>query len=179
MGVRAASLRGVSRSFEFVGRAKAVNKVEVRARIEGFLDKVQFTEGQDVKAGDLLYRIEKVQFQSALDQAKGNLLIAEATATHAKLEYERQLDLVKRQYAPQSVLDKDKADLDSANGTVMQARAASSRPRPTSTTPTFAARSTAASAAPPTPRAISSTRRVASWQRSSARIRSMCSFRSA
>ena len=124
VGVRAASLRGVSRSFEFVGRAKAMNKVEVRARIEGFLDKVQFTEGQDVKAGDLLYRIEKVQFQSALDQAKGNLLIAEATATHAKLEYERQLDLVKRQYAPQSVLDKDKADLDSANGTVMQARAA-------------------------------------------------------
>ena len=104
VGVRAASLRGVSRSFEFVGRAKAVDKVELRARIEGFLD--------------------KVQFQSALDQAKGNLLIAEATATHAKLEYERQLDLVKRQYAPQSVLDKDKADLDSANGTVMQARAA-------------------------------------------------------
>jgi membrane fusion protein (multidrug efflux system) len=124
VGVRTASLRGVSRSFEFVGRAKAMNKVELRARIEGFLDKVQFTEGQDVKAGDLLYRIEKVQFQSALDQAKGNLLIAEASATHAKLEYERQLDLVKRQYAPQSVLDKDKADLDSANGTVMQARAA-------------------------------------------------------
>ena len=124
VGVRAASLRGVSRSFEFVGRARAVDKVELRARIEGFLDKVQFKEGQDVKAGDLLYRIEKVQFQSALDQAKGNLLIAEATATHAKLEYERQLDLVKRQYAPQSVLDKDKADLDSANGTVMQARAA-------------------------------------------------------
>ena len=70
VGVRATSLRGVSRSFEFVGRAKAVNKVEVRARIEGFLDKVLFTEGQDVKAGDLLYRIEKVQFQSALDQPR-------------------------------------------------------------------------------------------------------------
>ena len=124
VGVRAASLRGVSRSFEFVGRASAVNKVEVRARIEGFLDKVLFTEGQDVKAGDLLYRIEKVQFQSALDQAKGNLLVAESVATHAKLEYDRQLDLVKRQYAPQSVLDKDKADLDSADGKVMQARAA-------------------------------------------------------
>ncbi|HTE80304.1 MAG TPA: hypothetical protein VK634_06395, partial [Reyranella sp.] len=45
VGVRAASLRGVSRSFEFVGRAKAVDKVELRARIEGFLDKVLFTEG--------------------------------------------------------------------------------------------------------------------------------------
>jgi membrane fusion protein (multidrug efflux system) len=124
VGVRPVTQRGVSRSFEFAGRIKAVNKVEVRARIEGFLDKVLFTEGQDVKAGDLLYQIEKVQFQSALDQAEGSLLIAEATETNAKLEYNRQLDLVKRQYTPQSVLDKDKADLDSAAGKVKQARAA-------------------------------------------------------
>ena len=55
VGVRLVTQRGVSRSFEFAGRIKAVNKVEVRARIEGFLDKVLFTEGQDVKAGDLLY----------------------------------------------------------------------------------------------------------------------------
>jgi len=124
VGVRPAATRPVSRSFEFVGRVKAMNIVEVRARIEGFLDKVLFTEGQDVKTGDLLYQIEKVQFQSALDQAKGNLLVADAAAVNAKLEYDRQLDLVKRQYTPQSVLDKDKADLDSANGRKMQAEAA-------------------------------------------------------
>ena len=124
VGVRPAATRPVSRSFEFVGRVKAMNIVEVRARIEGFLEKVLFTEGQDVKAGDLLYQIEKVQFQSALDQAKGNLLVADAAAVNAKLEYDRQLDLVKRQYTPQSVLDKDKADLDSANGRKMQAEAA-------------------------------------------------------
>jgi membrane fusion protein (multidrug efflux system) len=124
VGVRIVTTRGVSRSFEFPGRIKAVNKVEVRARIEGFLDKVLFTEGQDVKAGELLYQIEKVQFESALDQAEGNLLIAEATETNAKLDYSRQLDLVKRQYTPQAVLDKSKADLDSATGRVKQARAA-------------------------------------------------------
>jgi membrane fusion protein (multidrug efflux system) len=124
VGVRPVATRPVSRSFEFVGRIKAVNIVEVRARIEGFLDKVLFTEGQDVKAGDLLYQIEKVQFQSALDQAKGNLLVADATVVNAKLEYDRQLDLVKRQYTPQSVLDKDKADLDAATGRKMQAEAA-------------------------------------------------------
>jgi len=124
VGVRPVATRPVSRSFEFVGRIKAVNTVEVRARIEGFLDKVLFTEGQDVKAGDLLYQIEKVQFQSALDQAKGNLLVADAAAVNAKLEYDRQLDLVKRQYTPQSVLDKDKADLDAAIGRKMQAEAA-------------------------------------------------------
>jgi len=124
VGVRVVTQRGVVRSFEFAGRIKAVNKVEVRARIEGFLDKVLFTEGQDVKAGDLLYQIEKVQFRSALDQAEGNLLIAEATETNAKLDYSRQVDLVKRQYTPQSVLDKAKADLDSATGKVKQTRAA-------------------------------------------------------
>ena len=124
VGVRPVATRPVSRAFEFVGRVKAVNIVEVRARIEGFLEKVLFTEGQDVKAGDLLYQIEKVQFQSALDQAKGNLLVADAAVVNAKLEYDRQLDLVKRQYTPQSVLDKDKADLDSANGRKMQAEAA-------------------------------------------------------
>src|ERR1700756_674681 len=57
-GVPLAALKGVSQSFEFVGRIKAVNMVEVRARVEGFLEKVLFREdqreGQDVKAGDLL-----------------------------------------------------------------------------------------------------------------------------
>lgn len=124
VGVRPVATRPVSRSFEFVGRIKAVNTVEVRARIEGFLDRVLFKEGQEVKSGDLLYQIEKVQFQSALDQARGNLLVADAAVVNAKLEYDRQLDLVKRQFTPQAVLDKDKADLDSANGRKMQAEAA-------------------------------------------------------
>ncbi|HEY2870382.1 MAG TPA: efflux RND transporter periplasmic adaptor subunit [Reyranella sp.] len=124
VSVRPVATRPVSRAFEFVGRIKAVNIVEVRARIEGFLDKVLFTEGQDVKSGDLLYQIEKVQFQSALDQAKGNLLVADAAVVNAKLEYDRQVGLVQRQYTPQSVLDKDKADLDAATGRKMQAEAA-------------------------------------------------------
>ena len=65
VGVRLAAMKGVSQSFEFVGRIKAIEKVDLRARVEGFLDKVLFREGQDVKAGELLYQIEKVQFQAA------------------------------------------------------------------------------------------------------------------
>ena len=75
VGVRPAVTRGVRQSFEFVGRIKAIDKVELRARVEGFLDKVLFREGQDVKTGDLLYQIEKVQFQAQLDQAKANLAV--------------------------------------------------------------------------------------------------------
>lgn len=124
VGVRLATMKGVSQSFEFVGRIKATDKVEVRARVEGFLDKVLFREGQDVKAGDLLYQIEKVQFQAALDQAKANVVVAEATLTNARLEYERSLELSKRNFSPQSDVDQKKAAMDTAAGRVMQLKAA-------------------------------------------------------
>jgi membrane fusion protein (multidrug efflux system) len=124
VGVRLAAMKGVSQSFEFVGRVKAIEKVELRARVEGFLEKVLFREGQDVKAGELLYQIEKVQFQSAVDQAKANLAVAEAALTNAKVEYERSTELVKRNFAPQAQVDQNKAALDTAAGRVMQAKAA-------------------------------------------------------
>jgi membrane fusion protein, multidrug efflux system len=124
VGVRAAGMKGVSQSFEFVGRIKAVDKVDVRARIEGFLDKVLFREGDDVKKGDLLYQIEKVQFRASLDQAKANLTVAEAESTNAKAQYERQLDLSKRQFSPQSVVDTNKAAMDIAEGKIQQLKAA-------------------------------------------------------
>jgi membrane fusion protein (multidrug efflux system) len=110
VGVRAAGLKD--------------DKVDVRARVEGFLDKVLFREGDDVKKGDLLYQIEKVQFQAALDQAKANLTVAEAESTNAKAQYERQLDLSKRQFSPQSVVDTNKAALDTAEGRIQQLKAA-------------------------------------------------------
>jgi membrane fusion protein, multidrug efflux system len=124
VGVRLAAMKGVSQSFEFVGRVKAIEKVDLRARVEGFLEKVLFREGQDVKVGELLYQIEKVQFQAAVDQAKANLAVAEAALTNAKVEYERSLELVKRNFTPQSQVDTNKAALDSATGRVMQAKAA-------------------------------------------------------
>jgi len=124
VGVRPAVLKGVNQSFEFVGRIKAVNKVELRARIEGFLEKVLFREGQDVKTGQLLYQIEKAQFQALVDQAKANLLVAEAAETNAGLEYGRNVELNKRQFSPQSQVDQNKAAVDTAKGRVMQMKAA-------------------------------------------------------
>ena len=124
VGVRLAAMKGVSQSFEFVGRVKAIEKVDLRARVEGFLEKVLFREGQDVKTGELLYQIEKVQFQAAVDQAKANLAVAEAGLTNAKVEYERSTELVKRNFTPQSQVDANKAALDTAAGRVMQAKAA-------------------------------------------------------
>src|SRR5438477_7365466 len=124
VGLQPAAMKGVSQSFEFVGRIKATNKVDVRARVEGFLEKVLFREGQDVKTGDLLYQIEKVQFQAQVDQAKANLASAEAGATNAQLQYDRSFELSKRQWTPQATVDQNKATVDSDRAKVLQTRAA-------------------------------------------------------
>jgi membrane fusion protein (multidrug efflux system) len=124
VGVRAAVMKGVNQSFEFVGRIKAVNKVDLRARVEGFLEKIQFREGQDVKTGDLLYQIEKVQFQALVDQAKANVASAEAEVTNAQLQYNRSLELSKREFTPQATVDQNRAALDTAKAKVLQTGAA-------------------------------------------------------
>src|SRR3954468_1924390 len=124
VGVRPAAMKGVNQSFQFVGRVKAVDKVDLRARVEGFLEKVSFREGQDVKAGDLLYEIEKVQFQAQVDQAKANVASAEAEATNAQLQYGRQFELARHQFSPQATVDQNKAALDSSRAKTLQMRAA-------------------------------------------------------
>ena len=124
VGVEFAAMKGVSRSDQFIGRIKSMGIVEIRARVEGFLEKVLFTEGQDVKAGDLLYQIEKDQYQAQVDQAKANLAAAEAQATNTLLQYNRSLQLVKNQYTPQATVDQNKAAWDTAKAQVLQAQAA-------------------------------------------------------
>jgi membrane fusion protein (multidrug efflux system) len=124
VGVQAAMLKGVSRSAEFVGRLKAIETVQLRARVEGFLDKVAFTEGDEVKPGQLLYQIETVQYQAQLEQAKSNLAAARAQALNAELQYNRVAELVKRQNISQATVDQDKANLDAARASVLQNEAA-------------------------------------------------------
>ena len=124
VGVRTAAMKGVNQSFVFVGHIKAIYKVDLRARIEGFLEKVLFHEGQPVKTGDLLYQIEKVQFEAQVEQAKANVASAEAQTTNAQLQYNRSLELSKNQYTAQSIVDQNKATLDSAKASVLQTKAA-------------------------------------------------------
>ena len=68
---------------EYVGRFTAINSVEVRARVSGYLDKLHFKDGQLVKQGDLLFTIDKRPFQTALDQAQANLAQARANLRQA------------------------------------------------------------------------------------------------
>ena len=66
-------VREVTDYFEFPGQTEAVGEVEIRARVTGYLDKVNFVDGQNVKKGDLLYEIDPRPYQAALDRAKGRL----------------------------------------------------------------------------------------------------------
>jgi RND family efflux transporter MFP subunit len=69
---------------EYVGHVEAIQRVDLRARVEGFLEQVNFKEGSDVHAGDLLYVIEPAPYQSKVDAAKASLAQAEAILTKAR-----------------------------------------------------------------------------------------------
>jgi len=124
VGVQVVTEKGVNRSFEFVGRIKAINEVELRARVEGFLEKVLFTEGQHVKAGQLLYQIEKVQYQAEVDRTKANIAIDEAELINAQVQYDRSLDLSKQNFGTQALVDTNKAKLENAKGKLLYDKAA-------------------------------------------------------
>src|SRR3954470_20089681 len=69
---------------EYVGRFIAVDSVEIRARVSGYLEKVGFQDGQLVKQGDLLFTIDKRPFQNTLDQARANLVLAQSNVTYTQ-----------------------------------------------------------------------------------------------
>src|SRR3984957_751496 len=69
---------------EYVGRFVAVESVEVRARVPGYLEAIHFQDGQLVKAGDLLFTIDRRPFQIALAQAQASLAQAKATLAFAE-----------------------------------------------------------------------------------------------
>jgi len=80
---------------EYVGRFTAVNSVEVRARVSGYLDGVHFKDGQIVKQGDLLFTIDKRPFQNTLDQARANLVQAKSNLSFTESDFTRGQQLVR------------------------------------------------------------------------------------
>src|SRR6516165_344081 len=115
--------RQVTETGDFVGRIVAINKVDVVARVAGFIEERNFTEGQQVKAGDLLFRIEQATYKAAVDQQRANLARAKATQTNTALQLERGKELIANRTIPQSTLDQRAADDAAAKADVMQAQA--------------------------------------------------------
>jgi membrane fusion protein, multidrug efflux system len=115
--------RQVTETGDFIGRVTAINKVDIVARVPGFIEERNFTEGQLVKKGDLLFRIEQDTYKAAVDQQAANLAKAKATEGNAALQLQRGQELIKNQNIPQSTLDQRAADEQSAQADVMQAQA--------------------------------------------------------
>ena len=80
---------------EYVGRFVAVNSVEVRARVSGYLDGLHFKDGQMVKEGDLLFTIDKRPFQNAVAQARANLTQAKSNLAYTESDLKRGQSLVR------------------------------------------------------------------------------------
>jgi membrane fusion protein (multidrug efflux system) len=110
VGVVMAEKQPVARSAEFVGRIEAPSRVEVRARVTGYLDAVLFKEGDRVREGNPLYRIEQAPFEAAVQQAQGALLRAQASYTNASLQAARAEELVKTSATPLAERDKRVAE---------------------------------------------------------------------
>jgi membrane fusion protein (multidrug efflux system) len=123
VGTVPAELRPVAKTNDFVGRVEAIEKVEIRARVTGFLLDVLFKEGDVVKAGDVLYRIEPDSFQAAVQQAKGALLQAQAKFANATVQRQRAEELQRTDAASRSLLDERTAAEKSAQGEVVIADA--------------------------------------------------------
>jgi RND family efflux transporter MFP subunit len=86
--------REVTDYADFTGRTAAVDSVEVRARVWGYLDKVNFSEGALVKKGDVLFEIDPRAYQAALQQAEGNLASLEARLKRLDADLGRAQQLV-------------------------------------------------------------------------------------
>ena len=92
-----------------IGNVQALYSVLVRSRVDGTLDSVNFTEGQEVKKGDLLAIIDPRPYQAALDQVSAQKTKDEATLANARLDLQRYSHLVRNQFASQQQVDTQQA----------------------------------------------------------------------
>jgi membrane fusion protein (multidrug efflux system) len=113
----------IAQGAEFIGRVEAIDKVEVRARITGFLQARHFNEGDRVKAGDPLFTIEQAPFAAEVALRQAQVDRAEAELRNATLQVERGRELVRTNNIPQSTLDERIAAEGQAKGALAAAEA--------------------------------------------------------
>jgi membrane fusion protein (multidrug efflux system) len=124
VGVIAAERRPVVETAEFIGRVEPVERVDIRARVTGFLRERLFQEGEEVRPGQPLFRIESEVFQAEVARAEAQLAAAEAELNNAQLQLNRARELLRTAAGTQARLDDATAAERGASAQVMSARAA-------------------------------------------------------
>ncbi|HEY1380498.1 MAG TPA: efflux RND transporter periplasmic adaptor subunit, partial [Gemmataceae bacterium] len=109
---------------DYTGRTDAVDSVEVRARVNGYLDQIKFKAGAEVKEGDLLFVIDERPYKAELDRVEGQIKLAEAKHKYAGAEVVRNEPLVKSGATTKSEFDKMVAARDEAAAAIEATKAA-------------------------------------------------------
>ena len=120
----AAQAKAIESQAEFVGRVVAINRVELRARVPGFLKARNFTEGQQVTVDQVLFQIEPDQYEAIVEQRKADVAKAVADAQNADAQLARGKELVKNNNISQAQVDELQAAASIAEASIAQAKAA-------------------------------------------------------
>ncbi len=118
-----AEARPVSKAKDFVGRIEAVERVDLRARVTGYLEAILFKEGEIVKEGQPLYRIEQDLFKAAVEQAQGAVAGSKASKDLTKVELDRANQLMASSYGTPQKRDQALAADENATANILTAQA--------------------------------------------------------
>jgi membrane fusion protein (multidrug efflux system) len=121
--VVATTERTLSDTEEFVGEIRGLQDVEIRARVQGYLEGIHFDPGTPVKKGQLLFTIDARPFQAAVAQAKAAQTQAQVEATRSKADAERFTDLATKGLVPRKQGDDARAQAEAAQANLQAARA--------------------------------------------------------
>ena len=108
---------------EFTGNTQAINTVQLRARVEGYLEKVFFQDGELVRNGQLLFLIQQNTYEAKLKQAEAEIMRQKASLDHAQIEFDRFSKLVKQKAAAQTDVDNWRYQRDASKAALKAAQA--------------------------------------------------------
>jgi len=124
VGVSTVAIQKLRSLDEFNGRVEAIQSVDIRPRVSGYIDRIAYTEGAEVKTGDLLFVIDPRPYRDALSTAQAQLESARAAAALARSRFARASKLVETHYISKEDFDTSKAGLDQTAADVHAAEAA-------------------------------------------------------
>jgi membrane fusion protein, multidrug efflux system len=105
-------------SVEFTGRTDAVEAVDIRARVTGYLENMPFKEGSEVKKGQVLFEIDPRPYKAQYDQAQSQVELYKSSYKLAQITYKRDLELARKEAVTPQQLDQDRAAVDEADARV-------------------------------------------------------------